>query len=144
MNTALKKGTTDICQTPIIPEAYSELSKTSTIELFGKFVYSWEVAIFSRSFILTNFSPVSHFYTFLKTSEKGFLTFSGGIEMWHWVKYLKNGLNIWKGFQWASIPNVQNITYLLSTIKTNKRCQLVMFWELSKRRNPNKFYTTWA
>ena len=44
MNTALKKGTRDICQTPIIPEAYSELSKTSTIELFGKFIYSWEVA----------------------------------------------------------------------------------------------------
>ena len=32
--------------------------------------------------ILTNFSPVSHFYTPWKRQKtKGFLTFSGGIEM---------------------------------------------------------------
>ena len=33
---------------------------------------------------LTHFSPVSHFYTPWK--RKGFLTFSGSIEMWHWTK----------------------------------------------------------
>ena len=36
---------------------------------------------------LTHFSPVSHFYTSWKRQKtKGFLTFSGGIEMWHWTK----------------------------------------------------------
>ena len=36
---------------------------------------------------LTHFSPVSHFYTPWKRQKtKGFLTFSGGIEMWHWTK----------------------------------------------------------
>ena len=42
------------------------------------------VAIWQR---LTQFSPVSHFYTPWKRQKtKGFLTFSGGIEMWHWTK----------------------------------------------------------
>ena len=43
----------------------------------------------SRNFItaLTHFSPVSHFYTPWKRQKTfGFLTFSGGIEMWHWTK----------------------------------------------------------
>ena len=36
---------------------------------------------------LTHFSPVSHFYTPLKRQETfGFLTFSGGMEMWNWTK----------------------------------------------------------
>ena len=36
---------------------------------------------------LTHFSPVSHFYTPWKRQKtKGSLTFSGGIEMWHWTK----------------------------------------------------------
>ena len=36
---------------------------------------------------LTHFSPVSHFYTPWKRQKtKGFLTLSGGIEMWHWTK----------------------------------------------------------
>ena len=36
---------------------------------------------------LTHFSPVSHFYTPWKHQKTfGFLTFSGGIEMWHWTK----------------------------------------------------------
>ena len=35
----------------------------------------------------THFSPVSHFYTPWKRQKNfGFLTFSGGIEMWHWTK----------------------------------------------------------
>ena len=43
---------------------------------------SWFI-VFSWTFeCLTHFSPVSHFYT----PWKGFLTFSGGIEMWHWTK----------------------------------------------------------
>ena len=33
---------------------------------------------------LTHFSPVSHFYT--PWTTKDFLTFSGGIELWHWTK----------------------------------------------------------
>ena len=37
--------------------------------------------------VLTHFSPVSHIYTPWKRQKtKGFLTFSGGIEMWHWTK----------------------------------------------------------
>ena len=37
--------------------------------------------------VLTNFSPMSHFYTPWKRQKTyGFLTFSGGIEMWHWTK----------------------------------------------------------
>ena len=40
-----------------------------------------------RIYFLTNFSPVSHLYTLWKRQKtKGFLTFSGGIEMWHWTK----------------------------------------------------------
>ena len=36
---------------------------------------------------LTHFSPVSHFYNPWKRQKTtGFLTFSGGIEMWHWNK----------------------------------------------------------
>ena len=35
----------------------------------------------------THFSPVSHFYTPWKRQKTfGFLTFSGGIEMWGWAK----------------------------------------------------------
>ena len=36
---------------------------------------------------LTHFSPMSHFYTPWKRQKTyGFLTFSGGMEMWHWTK----------------------------------------------------------
>ena len=36
---------------------------------------------------LTHFSPISQFYTPWKRQKTfGFLTFSGGIEMWHWTK----------------------------------------------------------
>ena len=37
---------------------------------------------------LTHFSPMSYFYTPWKRQKKtyGFLTFSGGVEMWHWTK----------------------------------------------------------
>ena len=42
---------------------------------------------FYRVSLLTHFSPVSHFYTPWKRQETfGFLTFSGGMEMWHWTK----------------------------------------------------------
>ena len=38
-------------------------------------------------FLLTHFNPVLHFYTPWKRQKtKGFLTFSGGAEMWHWTK----------------------------------------------------------
>ena len=36
---------------------------------------------------LTHFSPVPHFYTPWKRQKTfGFLTFSGGLEMWRWTK----------------------------------------------------------
>ena len=36
---------------------------------------------------LTHFNPVPHFYTSWKRQKiYGFLTFSGGIVMWHWTK----------------------------------------------------------
>ena len=35
----------------------------------------------------TNFNPMFHFYTpWIRQKTKGFLTYSGGIEMEHWVK----------------------------------------------------------
>ena len=41
----------------------------------------------STSYKVTHCSPVSHFYTLWKRQKTfGFLTFSGGIEMWHWTK----------------------------------------------------------
>ena len=41
----------------------------------------------SRGTRLTHFSQVSHFYTPWKRQKtKGFLKFSGGIEMWHLTK----------------------------------------------------------
>ena len=40
-----------------------------------------------KTFWLTHFSPMPHFYTPWKRQKTyGFLTFSGGIEMWHWTK----------------------------------------------------------
>ena len=41
----------------------------------------------SELLLLTQFSPVSHFYTSWKHQKtKGFLTFSGGVEMDYWAK----------------------------------------------------------
>ena len=38
---------------------------------------------------LTHFSPVSHFYTPWKPQRTyGFLTFSGGVEIWHGLKWV--------------------------------------------------------
>ena len=46
--------------------------------------FRWSAIIF-RTF--NPFSPMSHFYTPWKRQKTyGFLTFSGGIEMWHWTK----------------------------------------------------------
>ena len=43
--------------------------------------------ILVSSMILTHFSPMLHLYTPWKCQKSiGFLTFSGGIEMWHWTK----------------------------------------------------------
>ena len=47
--------------------------------LVHEIVSIFELYLFNHN-SLTHFSQVSHFYTF------GFLTFSGGIEMWHWTK----------------------------------------------------------
>ena len=42
---------------------------------------------------LTHFSPVFHFYTpWIRQKTKGFLTFSGGIEMEHWAKRVNNAI----------------------------------------------------
>ena len=46
-------------------------------------------AFFYKNYVvpLTHFSPVSHFHVPWKRQKtKGFLKFSGGIEMWHWTK----------------------------------------------------------
>ena len=59
---------------------YSKYRKVHTgkISVYGHF---------SGSALLTHFSPVSHFYTPWKRQQnKGFLTFSGGMELWHWTK----------------------------------------------------------
>ena len=40
----------------------------------------------------THFSPISHFYTPWKHHKTiGFLTFSDGIEMWHWTNMVTTG-----------------------------------------------------
>ena len=44
-------------------------------------------SVLPSNILLTHFSPVSHFHTPWKRQKtKGFRTFSGGIEMWHWTK----------------------------------------------------------
>ena len=70
-------------------ESLKSTSKT------GKFIYKtrhwkslskylWIVASIET---LTHFSPMSHFYIPWKHQKTiGFLTVSGGIEMWHWTK----------------------------------------------------------
>ena len=66
----------------------SEPCQTSEIVLFAEIVNNWEpLTIFAKRSILTHFSPVSHLYTPRKRQKtKGFLTFSGGIEIWYWTK----------------------------------------------------------
>ena len=49
-------------------------------------VLHWKLTERTKLF-LTHFSPVSHFYTSWKRQKTfGFLTFSGGLEKWHWTK----------------------------------------------------------
>ena len=46
-----------------------------------------KLSIWQKFWLLTHFSPLLHFYTPWKHQETfGFLTFSGVIEMEHWVK----------------------------------------------------------
>ena len=54
---------------------------------------------------LTHFSPVSHFYTRWKRQKtKVFLTFSRGIEMWHWTKMAYgHSLLVWEN---VGFPNL--------------------------------------
>ena len=56
------------------------------LRIFG----SWDKEIdswFTNHETLTHFSTVSHFYIPWKRQKtKGFLTFAGYIEMWHWTK----------------------------------------------------------
>ena len=55
--------------------------------LFPKNTSGWLLLLWALNWFLTHYSPVSHFYTPWKRQETfGFLTFSGGIEMWHWTK----------------------------------------------------------
>ena len=97
-------------------KAHSELSETSKMELLPQiymtespelflektsfYIFDWvlnkllttEFKPFPMSFktffyYLTHFSPMSHFYTPWKHQKTcGFLTFSRGIEIWHWIK----------------------------------------------------------
>ena len=48
---------------------------------------NYQMYIHIQQTLLTHFSPVSHFYLpRILQKTKGFLTFSGGIEMGHWIK----------------------------------------------------------
>ena len=59
-----------------------------------KTLHHWFV-FYEYRFLLTHFSPVFQFYTRWKSQKtKGFLTFSGGIEMEHWAKMGKKILVI--------------------------------------------------
>ena len=57
---------------------------------FGQLIEYNMRAIFQvvyEKVLLTHFNLVSHFYTPWKRQKTfGFLTFSGGIEIWHWTK----------------------------------------------------------
>ena len=82
-----KTQNTDILWTNII--SIDELSILKT-NFLVQVLKTWDSYVFrTQSNILTHFSPVSHFHTSWKHQKtKGFLTFSGGIEMWlKWVKF---------------------------------------------------------
>ena len=54
---------------------------------FLGFVYLRTFDLLLKLSTLTHFSPVLQFCTPWKRQEtKGFLTFSEGIEIWHWIK----------------------------------------------------------
>ena len=59
---------------------------------------------------LTHFSPMSHFYTPWKIQKTyDFLTFSVGIEMWHWTKILNQQCNenfARKSNRWTLLPQI--------------------------------------
>ena len=60
----------------------------------------------------THFSPVSHFYTpWKRRKTKGFMTFSGGIEMWHWTKI---GYGNLKSAVYIIIPLIYPLTNFMS------------------------------
>ena len=60
----------------------NESQNVTSIIKYLKFSQNWKQ-------ILTNFSPMFHFYSPWKRHKTfGFLTFSGGIEMEHWSKML--------------------------------------------------------
>ena len=57
--------------------------KKRTVHKTQPELFSWNQCDVS----LIHFSPVSYFYTPCKRQKtKGFLTFSGDIEMWNWTK----------------------------------------------------------
>ena len=59
----------------------------STLEQTYEEVNEIRMQTYEVQIYLTHFRPVSHFYTPRKRQKiKGFLTFSGGIEMLHWTK----------------------------------------------------------
>ena len=85
-------------------DKYSKLlvKRSSIIQCNEKFDLLHLVVELSNScwiFILTHFSPLSHFYTPWKRQKtKGFLTFSGGIEMWQKTKgflTVSGGIEMW-------------------------------------------------
>ena len=55
---------------------YQKTSECGTVQYSG----------YRRVYLLTHFSPMSHFCTLWKRQNDGFLTFSEGIEMWHLTK----------------------------------------------------------
>ena len=70
-----------------------------------------------KNLILTYFSPMSYFYTPWKLQKTyGFLTFSGGIEMWlKWVKGLPGAvLDIGLGLRSLLVLKLLHIRYLFS------------------------------
>ena len=65
----------------------------SHLLLFGKKWQNFEISYENSSYyelsasVLNHFSAVLHFYTPWKRQKTfGFLTFSWGMEMWHWTK----------------------------------------------------------
>ena len=77
---------------------------------------------------LTHFSPVLHLYTPWK--RQSFLTFSGGIEMWHWTKWVNAILICLQG----ALPKKQLIASFFKHLKGNswKHLKLIFQSHISK------------
>ena len=100
--------------------------RSSRLEVFCKY------AVLKH---LTYFSPMSHFYTPWKSQKTiGFLTFSEGIEMWHWTKRIKTPVS--HSF-FNKVAGCQLET--LSKMDTGESVFLLIYCEIFRSSRPEVF-----